>query len=126
MSRLIITKSIENFTCHLNDNLDTIIQKISDQSGIPLVVIGNQGSLKGVISNGDILRHVKSKSFSSSLIASDLMNKFPVFVNEDSPKETIQKILGDKVRIVPMVNNLNIVKSIGLIGLKISKLGQKI
>ena len=29
-----------------------------------------------------------------------------------------QKILGDKVKLLPMVNNLNIVKSIGLIGLK--------
>ena len=79
MSRLIITKSIENFTCHINDNLDTIIRKFQINLEFPLVVIGNQGSLK-VISNGDILRHVKVK-FLSTLITSDLMNKF-LFVNE--------------------------------------------
>ncbi len=125
MSRLIITESISEFSCSINESLYSIIEKITNQSGLPLIVIGNKGNLKGVISNGDILRHVKSKSFSSELKASDLMNRFPVYIYDGSPRETIEKILGDKVRIVPIINDLNIVQKIGYVGPKNFKINGK-
>ena len=125
MTRLIITKSFNTFTCSIEDNLDEVINKLSKQSGLPLIVINNKGNLKGVISNGDILRHLKNKKVFPELKAHNLMNKFPVYVNEDSPKETVEKVLGDKVRVVPIVNDLNIVKKIGYLGPKSFKIGKK-
>ncbi len=68
-----------NLICNKNESLSKVLTLLKITKGYPLIVINDDESLYGVISNGDISKFINSKNFidTHKIFAKDIANQNP-------------------------------------------------
>lgn len=93
----------------LGATIKDALLRLEKARGLGLIVVSEDKSLLGVLSDGDIRRAIISGVRLNDLI-DEIFNKQPVFVNQDVSESELKKITSDqKIKIVPIVNNGKVV-----------------
>jgi len=106
-----------NFVCNKNTTFNKVLFLIKATKGFPIVVINDDKSLFGVISNGDISNLIrKNNSIDKNLIlAKDIANQNPKVAHILDKYETIEGYLSNKnpkIRTIPIIDFNRIVKKV--------------
>ena len=104
-----------NFVCNKNDSLSKVLRSIKCTKGYPLVVINDDCSLFGVISNGDISNFIDSHRHidTNKILAKNIANQNPKTANILDKYETIEGYLSNSlIRTIPILDFNRVVKKI--------------
>ena len=104
-----------DFICNKMESLSKILSLIKLTRGFPIVVINEDYSLYGVISNGDISKFINSKNSIDihKILAKDIANQNPKVAHILDNYETIEDYLSNNhIRTIPIIDHNRIVKRI--------------
>ena len=104
-------KGSEVISIHPEDTLAQAILKLTQHRIGALLVLDDKGSIKGILSERDIIKHLAGKmEFSASVPASTVMTKGVTYVKpHQSLDECLQLMTTGRFRHLPVVDNDNIV-----------------
>tara|TARA_B100000212_G_C27385019_1_gene538995 strand:- start:15773 stop:18073 length:2301 start_codon:yes stop_codon:yes gene_type:complete len=96
-----------NFICNKKEPLSKVFSLIKLTLGYPIIVINDDDTLYGVISNGDILKFIRTNkniNFKNTT-AQDVANQNPKVAHIDDKYETIEDFLSlNYIRTIPVVD----------------------
>jgi len=101
--------------CNKNESLSKVLALLKITKGYPLIVINDDKSLYGVISNGDISKFFNSRNSidTNNIRAKDIANPNPKVAHILDKYETIEGYLSNtKVRTIPIIDHNRVVKRI--------------
>jgi len=111
---MIIERNIRDYVVYYEETVETALKKIARTQGRILFCVTQHGELKGVLSNGDILRWLLKKGYgdlSSSVSEAANTNYVYVLEEEDGKAEKIRGLL-HTVLYVPILDEHRRLKSI--------------
>lgn len=113
MTRVVGIK--DQYIIKKTDSIKIVLEKIYINNGFPLIVLNNDKTLFGIISNGDIAKYLSLNPLKeiNSICAFDIANQHPITGNISDKFETIEAYLSqDKIRLLPLLDNNRFVKKI--------------
>ena len=102
---MVINKNFSQFIVFSDDTLSYALHKISDNNNKFVFVVGQNGILEGILTDGDFRRWLlETSNWDLSQMAITACNKDFVFCDESVSPDKIESLFTEQISVIPLLD----------------------